>query len=348
MLCVRLEIAVFSLCALVLSSLCTGIVYKLAISRGMLDVPNERSSHRVVTPRGGGVAVVLVFTAAAAVLAVLGIVRTDLLIALGVGGVAIAVTGYFDDARRLPAGVRLTVQLAAAIWALVWLGSPQQLVLGDHVVYLGWAGPVLAVVSIIWTVNFFNFMDGIDGIAASEAVFVVCSGAFLSAVSGNATNIAALAAVFGAACLGFLTWNWPPARIFMGDAGSGYLGYVVAVLAVASSRRNPAGPWIWLILTGVFFVDATVTLIQRALRHERIHEAHRSHGYQYLARRWRSHRKVTLVVIIVNLVWLLPCALLAGRYPHWAAWITAIALAPLVAVALAVGSGQPERPIHEP
>lgn len=130
----------------------------------------------------------------------------------------------------------------------------------------------------------------------------------------------------------------------MGDAGSGYLGYVVAVLAVTASRSNQTAPWIWLILSGIFFVDATVTLVRRALRHERLHEAHRSHGYQWLARRWSSHRNVTLVVMVLNLVWLLPCAVLAARYTRWAAYITAGALAPLAVMAMAIGSGRPERP----
>jgi Fuc2NAc and GlcNAc transferase len=341
---VKPEITVFSICALVLSSLLTGIVYKLAIFRDMLDVPNERSSHSVATPRGGGVAVVLVFSLASALFAWLGIISRDLLMVLVVGGTAIAVTGYLDDAHHLPAWARLGVHLGAAIWALFWLGSPQMLAVGDRVVQLGWTGSALAALSITWTVNFFNFMDGIDGIAASEAVFVVCAGALLSVAGGAAAGIAAVALVFGAACLGFLAWNWPPARIFMGDAGSGYLGYVIATLAVAASRSNPTAPWIWLILSGVFFVDATVTVVRRALRHERLHEAHRSHGYQWLARRWRSHRNVTLTVMLLNMVWLLPCALLAGRYTRWAAWITAIALAPLVVTAMAIGSGRPERP----
>lgn len=302
------EITVFSICALVLSSLLTGIVYKLAISRGLVDVPNERSSHGVATPRGGGVAVVLVFSLASAIFAWLGIISVNLLWVLVVGGAAIAVVGYLDDAHQLPAGVRLAVHLFAAIWALFWLGSPPLLSLGGHVVYLGWTGKVLAALSIMWTVNFFNFMDGIDGIAASEAVFVACAGAFLTGMSGATDGTAALAVIFGAACLGFLAWNWPPARIFMGDAGSGYLGYVIAAMAVAASRSNPTAPWIWLILSGIFFVDATVTVVRRALRHERLHEAHRSHAYQWLARRWSSHRDVTLVVMVLNLVWLLPCA----------------------------------------
>ena len=131
--------------------------------------------------------------------------------------------------------------------------------------------------------NLFNFMDGIDGLAASEALFVIRAGAWLSAAGGGVT---AASGVLAGACAGFLLWNWPPARIFLGDAGSGYLGYVTAVLALASARGNSDAIWVWLILGGVFFVDATVTLVRRVLRGEHVHEAHRTHSYQWLARRW--------------------------------------------------------------
>jgi Fuc2NAc and GlcNAc transferase len=142
--------------------------------------------------------------------------------------------------------------------------------------------------------------------------------------------------------VGFLLWNWPPAKIFMGDVGSGYLGYVIAVLALAAARDDPVALWVWLILGGVFFVDATVTLVRRVLRGDRIHQAHRSHAYQWLARRWGSHRRVIVIVTILNLLWLLPCAFLATLHPDHAVAIAVVALAPLVALAFAAGSGRRE------
>jgi Fuc2NAc and GlcNAc transferase len=153
--------------------------------------------------------------------------------------------------------------------------------------------------------------------------------------------------VFGAACGGFLLWNWPPAKIFMGDVGSGYIGYMVGVLALAAARASPDALWIWLILGGAFFIDATVTLARRAVRGERVHEAHRSHAYQWSARRW-GHKRVTVAVSLLNLVWLLPSALLAMRYPERAVLITVGTLAPLLVLALALGSGrrEPEGPEH--
>jgi Fuc2NAc and GlcNAc transferase len=260
--------------------------------------------------------------------------------AIAGGGVLVAIVGLLDDRRRLSAAVRFAVHLAAAGWALLWLGGLGPLRVGDHVVVFGWSGYMLGVLGIAWVLNLFNFMDGIDGIAASEATFVAWSGAVLTAPLSSCAAAAAL--IFGSACLGFLPWNWPPARIFMGDVGSGYLGYVVGVLALAATRENPAAVWIWLILGGVFFVDATVTLLRRLLRGERVYEAHRSHAYQWLARRWGSHGRVTVAVMMLNLIWLLPCAFLVTLHPDHAVAIVVVALVPLVALAIAAGSGRRE------
>src|SRR5262249_52972709 len=140
----------------------------------------------------------------------------------------------------------------------------------------------------------------------------------------------------------FLVWNWPPAKIFMGDVGSGYLGYVIAALAVEAGHEQPVAVWIWLILGGVFFVDATVTLARRTLRGDKLHEAHRSHAYQWLARRWVVVLPVTLKALAINVLWLFPCAWLALVHPRLAGWILLAALTPLVVLALLAGAGRRE------
>lgn len=344
----RAPTVLLGVAALVLSGLLTGWVRNIAVRRGVLDVPNERSSHSKATPRGGGVAIVLVVCAASLVAVSLGMLPRRLFVALLGGGIAVALVGFLDDRRRLRPAVRLAVHLCAALWALLWLGGLPPLRFGAQVVSLGLAGQVLALAAIVWTLNLFNFMDGIDGLAASEAIFISVAATLLSLLGGPADGVAAVAWLFGAACAGFLWWNWPPAKVFLGDVGSGYLGYVIGVLALAATRDNPAAVWIWLILGGVFFVDATATLVRRTLRGERAYEAHRSHAYQWLARRWGSHRRVTLAVTLVNLAWLLPCALLAARYPARAAWMVLVALAPLAALAYAAGAGAREIAGSEP
>ena len=333
--------ALVSLGALVVSALLTGAVRRFALSQGVLDLPNERSSHSKATPRGGGVSVVLTVTGASIALALVGALQKGPLLAL-LGGIAVATVGFVDDRRAVAPSVRFVVHVAAGVWAVAALGGLPPLRIGTAIVDLGWSGHSLAVLGIVWTLNLFNFMDGIDGIAASEAVFVTLAGAMLGLLGGGKTDLSTLELVFAAACVGFLLWNWPPAKIFMGDVGSGYLGYVVAVLALASTRDNAIALWVWLILGGVFFVDATVTLVRRVIRGEPIHRAHRSHAYQWLARRWGSHRRVTLVVLMLNLIWLLPCALLVTLHPDHAVAIVVVALVPLVALGIAAGSGRRE------
>jgi Fuc2NAc and GlcNAc transferase len=329
------------------SCLLTYVIWKLALSRGLLDVPNERSSHGVPTPRGGGLAIVLVTAASFACLAAIHRLDGDLLAAL-TGGLMVAAIGLIDDRRPLPASVRLAVHFGAALWALAWLGGLPALRFGDQVISLGAAGFVLGALGIVWVMNLFNFMDGIDGIAATEATFVSWAGALLASVSPVSSQVPWAAVLLGTACLGFLRWNWPPARIFMGDVGSGYLGYVIAVLALAATRETPAALWAWLILGGVFFVDATATLLRRLLRGERVHEAHRSHAYQWLARRWGSHAKVTWAVLSVNVLWLLPCAVFAMRRPGFAAATVIFALAPLALLAVVASGRREHRPQQSP
>lgn len=336
------EVALIGISAVVVSALLTGIVRKLALAHGLLDVPNARSSHSAVTPRGGGVSMALVTTAASVVLALLGTLQLNLLVTLVGGGTAVAVIGFLDDRHAASAGIRLAVHFAAAFWALIWIGGLPSLLFDDQILHLGWAGDVLAVLGIVWTLNLFNFMDGIDGIAASEGAFVAGGGALLTLLVGSSAGISAVGLVLGGTCVGFLLWNWPPAKIFMGDVGSGYLGFVIGVLALAATRDNPSALWTWVILGAVFFVDATVTLVRRLLRGERIYEAHRSHAYQWLARRWGSHKRVTTAVLVLNVVWLFPCALFATLYPNRAMWISAVALVPVIVMAIASGAGRRE------
>jgi Fuc2NAc and GlcNAc transferase len=327
--------------AALVTALLTGLLYRYAFRAGLIDRPNPRSSHTIPTARGGGLAIVATASAALGLLCLLNILPVRLFAAAAGGGLAVAAVGFFDDRHALPARVRLAVHLCAAIWCLAWLGGLPPLLIGRQLIHLGWSGYLLGTLAIVWVLNLFNFMDGIDGIAASEAIFVTCAGAVLG--SPPATPEVLAAAIVGAACMGFLVWNWPPAKIFMGDVGSGYLGFMIAVLALAATRSNPVSIWVWLILGGTFFVDATVTLVRRTLHGERVHEAHRSHAYQWLARRWGRHLPVTLSVLALNVLWLFPAAWLAVSYPSLAIWIVAAAYAPLILLAIAAGAGRPEQ-----
>lgn len=336
------EIGVVPIAGFVTSFLLTSALLKLAHSHGLLDIPNQRSSHKVPTPRGGGLAIVISSAATSCALAAVHVVSIDVVVALLGGGVLVAAVGFLDDRTSLSPAVRLAIHFAAALWALWWLGGFPALSLGGKTLTFGVGGYLLGALGIVWFLNLFNFMDGIDGIAASEAIFITWGSVVISAFTGSLGGVSAVAVAIGAASCGFLLWNVPPARIFMGDVGSSFLGFSIAVLALAGTHETPNAMWTWLILSGVFIVDATVTLVRRLIGGERVYQAHRSHAYQWLARRWRSHLRVTSLVLVINLVWLLPCAFLATRFSEFAPWIATLALIPLTALAIAAGSGRSE------
>jgi Fuc2NAc and GlcNAc transferase len=201
-------------------------------------------------------------------------------------------------------------------------------------------GSILGVVYLVWLLNLFNFMDGTDGIAASEAIFVLLAGAFLNYHVLSDANHSAVAVVLAASTFGFILYNWSPAKIFMGDVGSGYLGIGVGGLSLIAANQDPELLWVWIILLAVFVSDATVTLIRRLLRKQKPHVAHRSHAYQHLAIRLNSHAKVALLVLAVNIAWLLPIAFLVADKQLAGTTGAIIAYVPLLVAALAFGAGK--------
>jgi Fuc2NAc and GlcNAc transferase len=227
----------------------------------------------------------------------------------------------------------------AAVWAVHWVGGLGAVRVGEHIAHPGWLGVGLAVLGVVWVLNLFNFMDGIDGMATGEALFVAGAGALLAFLGGN-SGVAYAAWIFAWSCAGFLYWNWPPARVFLGDVGSGYLGYVVIVLALADAQDRPVAIWEWLILGALFVADSTLTLLRRLFRGERVYEAHRQHAYQRLSRHWGSHLSVTALVLAVGVVWLLPGAMLAAAWPASAIAIAVVAVLPLVLGSWLLGAGQ--------
>ncbi|MEO6667779.1 MAG: glycosyltransferase family 4 protein [Nitrospiria bacterium] len=279
----------------------TSVVRRYALGRSIVDRPNSRSSHTVPMPRGGGAAIAVSWGLALGAMVISGALDMWVGLALLMGGGAVASIGWLDDRRGLPAGVRGGIHLAAAAWAVWCLGGLPFLNVGLTVAPLGWMGSVLAVFGIAWLTNLYNFMDGIDGLAAGEALSVgLIAGGLLMAAGADGLALAAL--TLAAASAGFLVFNWPPAKIFMGDVGSGLLGYAFGVLALASERAGAVPLMVWAILLGVFLVDATATLIRRVVAGERWYEAHRSHAYQRAVQAGYSHREVTLAVLGVNVL----------------------------------------------
>jgi len=293
--CVVFLVAAFT------SGVLVGRVRAFAVKRSIFDIPNSRSSHARPTPRGGGAAIAVVLLAGTILLAAFGLLNHRVAVAIVGGGFSVAVVGWRDDRRGVPAALRAVVHLAGAIWAVVWLGGFPIARFGTTQITFGKFGYVLAVVGIVWSINLFNFMDGIDGIAGVEALSV---GAVLAGMlaSVNAEGLSMVALLPAGAAAGFLIWNWPPAKIFMGDVGSGLLGFVFAGLTVASENARAAPALIVPMLLGVFVFDATITLIRRATRAERVYVAHRAHAYQRAVQSGMSHAVVSTGVLAVNIV----------------------------------------------
>lgn len=324
-----------------LSAFLTGLVRRYALAHSLVDVPNARSSHSAPTPRGGGVAIVVSSLLGLPVLTVAGVLPWPVLWGLlGAGGL-VALVGFLDDHGHIAARWRLLAHFAAAFWALAWLGGAPPLPFFGHVVDLGWPGFGLAALYLVWLLNLYNFMDGIDGIASVEAICVGVGGALLYLLAGHPQLSLAPLAV-AAAVAGFLFWNFPPAKVFMGDAGSGFLGIVLGVMSLHAAWVAPQLLWSWVILLGVFVVDATVTLLRRLLRGEKAYEAHRSHAYQYASRRFGRHLPVTLAAAAIDLFWLLPIASWVGVGGLDGVLGVALAYVPLIMLALKFHAGEPE------
>lgn len=254
-----------------------------ALARRLVDVPNERSLHVSPTPRVGGLALMACALPLAAW-------HADTPVGVLVGAAAVlSLVSARDDLRSLPIEVRLPIHLLAAGIA-VWAISTR----AGNVPAAGWAELLLAALAIAWMTNLFNFMDGADGFAGGMACIGFAALAVAAATTPGAAPLAWCAAALAAASAGFLTQNFPPARVFMGDAGSVPLGFLAGALGYAGIARDAWPPWLPLLVFSPFLVDATVTLLRRALRGERVWRAHREHAYQRLVLAGWSKRRLAL------------------------------------------------------
>lgn len=333
---------IITVCLLVFAAsyLLTGIIRRYAINQRLMDIPNARSSHVVATPRGGGLAVVIVFLSGIGGLALAYSPEFNpaFIPILILAGTLVAGIGFWDDHRPLSAKWRFLVHFLAGTGALLYLPELPVIhffsfALKSQVVLF-----LLYVLMLVWILNLYNFMDGIDGIAAVEALTTAGSAVLLLWFQGQIDWVL-IPLLLLVSVSGFLVWNWPPAKIFMGDACSGFLGFVLGLLAIMTSINGALNIWCWWILLAVFIVDATTTLIIRMLRGEIWHQAHRSHAYQILSRRLASHKKVTLGVLLINIFWLLPLAYLTLKVEVWAPLICLLAMIPLFFIAYTTGAG---------
>lgn len=311
-----------------------------AESLGLARAADHRSMHTGIVAHGGGIGIVIAGTLSGLFIGISNDytqLHLPVLAAFGLG-----ITGLLDDLYHLPRHVRLIAQCTLAaivVGSLAPLPDP----IAPNTVPEPLLG-VLAVLAAVWWVNLFNFMDGIDSLAATEGIFLLVSGA--AAVAYNSREWASSPELIwmlcvAAACAGFLPLNWPPARLFMGDTSSLYLPIVVFAVALVTIEQQLATYPFWITLVAAFVSDATITLACRILTGQTWIDSHRTHAYQKLALHFGRHLPALLIYNAINAFWLLPLAFACLAWPQFGWWITMVAYLPLILFAFHMRAGQP-------
>lgn len=294
---------------LLLSAAFTWMVLYCAKRFGWIAIPNERSSHTTPTPSSGGIAIAIAFFLSILAFYFSNVIETNLALAFTVGGIFIAAIGWLDDRYDLHPAIRILIHIVAASAAIWFLGGgPTSLQTGAFTIPLGIWGSIFGVIGIVWASNFYNFMDGIDGLAASETVMIGGLFGILLFFTGS-SSLAVIAWSLTASAGGFLLWNWQPAKIFMGDTGSVLIGFSFAVLALASEKTGGVPLLLWIMALGICVIDATTTTLYRLWRGERWFEAHRTFAYQRAVARGYRHSRVVIHMLGLNVFLLAMVAL---------------------------------------
>jgi UDP-N-acetylmuramyl pentapeptide phosphotransferase/UDP-N-acetylglucosamine-1-phosphate transferase len=277
----------------IFSFVLTYFIRRYALKNKIVSIPNERSLHLVPTPHGGGLAIVISWYAGLSILYFFSKIDKDLYFAL-LSGVILTLVSLIDDLRGLKPFIRLIFHFITAIIAFALLGGLRQLIIpGLEFDYRFLIYPI-AVIGMVWFINLFNFMDGVDGFASLEAIFICLVMFFLS---GSIVNVLLIACISG-----FLYWNWPKAKIFMGDVGSTQLGFILVVLGIYFHNIYRLSILNWIMLSSPFWFDATLTLYRRWRNGEKLGLAHRKHVYQRFVQAGFSHLKVNVYLLIINLI----------------------------------------------
>ncbi len=312
----------------------TIFLYKHKSTVCRLDIPNHRSAHTSPTPRGGGIAVVGSFFIGISLLLWKQQLSLDLFISIIIATIIVAITGLIDDYFNCSAIKRL-------IWHCV-AASILSYQLYSYTLILN----IFSIIYLVWLLNIFNFMDGIDSLTAMETITICINSMILYNITGiNTHQLYLLPLTLSASVCGFVIFNLPPARIFMGDIGSGFLGILIGLFSLLAAKYSINLFFGWITLTAVFITDTSITLLRRWLNKEDIFTSHNQHAYQHAARYYKKHSKVTINIILINLLWLLPLAIIEqlpqfNHYKFNYLLYTTIAYLPIIAITLRFHAGQ--------
>lgn len=294
---------------------------RFAQQSGMLDLPGPRRSHEQPTPRGGGIGFATIFLVAVTLFIRLFPENMNLWLGLLGGGFLVVAVGWLDDLRGLGSAIRLSLYGFASLWAVVWIGGLPSVELGVGILNLGIFGYFVGWCLTLGFLNIYNFMDGIDGIAAGEGLIASSAAAAFLILAGS-WPMAIACLILSAGLLGFIPWNWHPAKIFMGDVGSNLLGFVLIVMAMFSENQGFVPLLVWIILLAVFWVDGGATFLRRLWKGDPVYLPHRTHAYQRAVQKGYSHSQVTSAVIVIDII-------LVGL--GYLAWSVPMRLLPVVA-----------------
>lgn len=265
---------------------------RFALKKNIVSIPNERSLHSRPVPVGGGLAIVITWYVGITILYFSGVVERNLYLAL-MSGIILTIVSFIDDVISIKPVIRLFFHFVTAIIAFILLGGLRQFIMPEmHFDYRFITYP-MAVIGIVWFINLFNFMDGVDGFASTEAI-IVCLVMFF--LTGSIINVVLIACIAG-----FLFWNWPKAKIFMGDVGSIQLGFILVVLGIYSHNSYQFSILNWMMITSPFWFDATLTLFRRWRNRENLGQAHKKHAYQRIVQSGFSHLQVNISLVIINI-----------------------------------------------
>lgn len=286
-----MPVAILILILSFFSFLLTYMIRLYAVKKKVLSIPNERSLHIIPTPVGGGLAIVLTWYTGISFLFFYDIIDHNLYYAL-LCGILLTIVSLIDDIIGLKPLIRLVFQFIVTTSAFCFLGGLRQFIVPSiEMSYIYFFYP-LVIIGMVWFINLFNFMDGVDGFASIEAI-VICI--VLFCLSGSIVNI-----LLAGCVAGFLFWNWPKAKIFMGDVGSTQLGFILVVLGIYFHNTLRFSILNWIMITSPFWFDATLTLYRRWRNGEKLGEAHRKHAYQRIIQAGFSHLKVDIYLILIN------------------------------------------------
>ena len=280
---------------LILSFTGTFIIIKVALKKNILDIPNDRSSHSTPTPRGGGIAIVLSWYFGLFGLKLFDLIESHLFYAL-LSGFLLAFISFLDDLYSIKPWIRILFQILTVIIGMFFINGFTMLYLNDLVITFPIILSIIAIIGVIWFINLYNFMDGIDGYASVEALSIALGMYF---IIGDPIFLILIFSV-----LGFLIWNWPNAKIFMGDIGSTQLGYILVILGIYFNNNHEYNIFGWLILTSLFWFDASLTLFRKWRNNEKMSQAHKKHAYQRIVQSGFSHQKTILFAVFINLIFI--------------------------------------------